>query len=143
MRLTSSDPPPLHPDEYEQPLARLQQLTSCWGERARELAEVPPTLMRYMLSITAVAAKAQQEPHCCWLRIGVTLPAVTQFTEEAPTGVAVGKAVVEAADVVSGAEDMRYWAANCWLLRWKNGLPLALNACVEGNIECIQGREYW
>ena len=87
-------------------------------------------MMRYMLSITAVAAKAQQEPHCCWLRIGVTLPAVTQLTEEAPTGVAVEKAVVEAADVVSGAEDMRYWAENCWLLRWKYGLPLALNACM-------------
>ena len=61
--LTSTLEPPLHPAEPEHPLALLQQLTSCWGERDREDTLVPaPPWIRYMLSIAAVAAKAQQEP---------------------------------------------------------------------------------
>ena len=53
----------MHPAEPEHPLALLQQLTSCWGERDREETVAPaPPLIRYMLSIAAVAAKAQQEP---------------------------------------------------------------------------------
>ena len=130
---TSSAQPPLHPLELH-PLAAVQQLTSCWGERARLLTEAPPTLIRYMLSIAAVTAKAQQEPHWYWLRIGVTLPAVTQLTVVAPGGTAVEKNFVEASSSDTelgavGAEfDMRYWSENCWLLRWKNRLPLALRA---------------
>ena len=120
---TSSAQPPLHPLELH-PLAAVQQLTNCWGERARSLAEAPGTLMRYILSIAAVTAKAQQEPHWYWLRIGVTLPAVTQLTEVAPGGAAVVKNFVEASSsdtelgAVGAAEfDMRYWSENCWLLR--------------------------
>lgn len=47
-----------------------------------EVAE-PSTFIKYMLSIAAVAAKAQQDPHCCWSRMGVTFPAATQSTLEA------------------------------------------------------------
>ena len=62
IRLTSSLQPPLQPWDA-QPLALVQQLTSCCGESANVLVcEVPPTLIRYMLSITSAAVNAQQEP---------------------------------------------------------------------------------
>lgn len=61
----------------------MQQLTSCWGLRERVEVTELSTFIKYMLSMAAVAAKAQQEPHCCWSRIGVTFPAVTQLTLEA------------------------------------------------------------
>ena len=90
-------------------------------------------MIRYILSITEVTAKAQQEPHWYWLRTGVTLPAVTQLTVVAPGGTAVGKVFVEVESdsglgAVGAGFDMRYRSANCWLLRWKNRLPLALHA---------------
>ena len=43
--------------------------------------------------MAAVAAKAQQDPHCCWSLMGVTMPAVTQLTVEA-AGVEVGMVTV-------------------------------------------------
>ena len=67
-----------------------------------------------MDSMAAVAANAQQLPHCCWSLIGVTIPAVTQLIEEAaeleaPTIVEVGKEVVVVVEerVVLGGEDIR------------------------------------
>ena len=62
VRLTSSLQPPLQPWDA-QPLALVQQLTSCCGESASVLVcEVPPILIKYMLSITSAAVNAQQEP---------------------------------------------------------------------------------
>ena len=61
--MASSEDPPLHPAELEHPLALLQQLTSCCGLREREDTVVPlPPWMRYIDSMAAVAANAQQDP---------------------------------------------------------------------------------
>jgi len=60
--LTSSLQPPLQPWDLH-PVALVQQLTICCGDKASvAVCEIPPTLIRYMLSITSAAANAQQEP---------------------------------------------------------------------------------
>ena len=67
--MASSEAPPSHPWELGQaiaeapPAAVLQQPTSCCGDSEREETEAPPRpWMRYIDSMAAVAAKAQQEP---------------------------------------------------------------------------------
>ncbi len=60
--LTSSDRPPLQPEETGQPLAWLQQLTIDCSLRSRVEGCAPGFWITNMASTAAVAAKAQHEP---------------------------------------------------------------------------------
>ena len=60
-----------------------------------------------MDSMAAVAAKAQHDPHACWSRTGVTIPALIQLTDP-EVGTEVGiLMVLDEAEEVSGAEGSR------------------------------------
>ena len=70
--IASSESPPLQPMDTH-PFVASQQETISWTLKERFVDDAPgPLAMRYALSMAAVAAKAQHEPHDPWERMGVT-----------------------------------------------------------------------
>ena len=65
LQFLTSDDPPLRPNEpVQQSDGLVQQLTICCSLRRRLAGVWSVFLIKYMLSMAAVAAKAQQEPAC-------------------------------------------------------------------------------
>ena len=70
----------IHPPS--QPESLLSQSTICDSLKLIKL----PVFFACWPSIDPTAEKAQQEPHCCWLFTGVTIPEILQSTEEGRSG---------------------------------------------------------